>query len=630
MCEADGSPLVVEAEVAPPATTARSRSPLGEQRLGRYRLIRIIGEGGMARIYLAEEETRGRLCAIKRLHATHFSDRVTVGRFLREARAVAGIDHPNLVATYDVIDQPDEICLVMEYLDGCDLAEVLEEEGPLDPLRAAAYCAQACDGLEAVHTRGIIHRDLKPENLFLAYEPNGEERIKLLDFGVARLLEELPRDLRTKTGQTVGTPMYMSPEQATASEDLDGRSDIYMLGVVLFELLTGTRPFCGAGYGEVMLKHVNDPPPRPTSRRRSIPPWLEDIVMRCLEKDPDARYQSAAKLASALRGHGTGRELPAAERVAAGGEERHRRSDASLEAKTARAPVFPVADEPAVGDLLGGYQLEDMAGEGAMGRVFRARRLSDGRTVALKLLRRKYAARAEAIGRFFAEARAITVIRHPHIVEILDCFDGGPKMPSYFVMEWLTGMSLAAYLARRGALGGRETARIGSQVASALAVVHEEGFVHRDIKPDNIFLVDPERLAQVKLLDFGVAVLEGTGEGGVVGSPTYFSPECAAGHLVDVRSDIYSLGVVLYELLAGCPPFMGNSLAECAMKHMTARPPPLGEATAALVPQRLAHVIHRCLAKDPAARIQSMKSLERELADIESKGDRRLRWWWPW
>jgi serine/threonine-protein kinase len=155
-----------------------------------------------------------------------------------------------------------------------------------------------------VHARGIVHRDLKPDNLFLAREANGRERVKILDFGVARLAEGHARSLKTKSGQTVGTPNYMSPEQATASM-LDHRSDLYMMGVVLFELVTGVVPFQGKGYGDVMLMHVHDPPPRLRDLRPEAPQWLDQVVQRCLEKDAQTRYSNARELALALRQEAT-------------------------------------------------------------------------------------------------------------------------------------------------------------------------------------------------------------------------------------------------------------------------------------------------------------------------------------
>jgi serine/threonine-protein kinase len=318
VCAVDNTPLVDEERFAaaqsgphsmsakvplPPPTPPPSPSTGRTEKLGPYRLIKLLGEGGMARIYLAEHEKIGRICAIKRLHADHFEDRITVARFLAEARAVSDITHPNLVAVYDVVEEPNEIYIVMEYLDGHDVAQVLRDERRLTPPRAAEIAAQACDGLAAVHEKNIIHRDLKPENIFLMKD-GSRERVKLLDFGVARLTIDRPKELQTRSGLTVGTPTYMSPEQATASE-IDCRSDLYAIGVLLYEMLAGAPPFTGAGYGDVMLMHVNDPPTPISAHRSDVPPWLELVVMKCLEKEPEARFQTAMELATALRAGAT-------------------------------------------------------------------------------------------------------------------------------------------------------------------------------------------------------------------------------------------------------------------------------------------------------------------------------------
>jgi serine/threonine-protein kinase len=287
--------------------------------------------------------------------------------------------------------------------------------------------------------------------------------------------------------------------------------------------------------------------------------------------------------------------------------------------------------EPRVGDMLGAYRLETIAGEGGMGRVFRAVHTKLNKRVAVKVLRRRYASRPEAIQRFFQEARAVNVIRHPNIVEITDFVEGPSGGDSYYIMEWLEGSTLAQRLARDHMLPIPTVVTIGRQLASALAAVHQAGFVHRDLKPDNVFLIELDGRLVAKILDFGVAVLQGPTDGAVAGTPAYLSPECAAGRAIDGRSDVYSLGVMLYELLAGAPPFQAGSFSEYVMKHMTARPRSLHEASSVPVPQPLVDVIARCLEKAPEARFQTMAEMEDALAalgvDEDTAAPRYLRGW---
>ncbi|HEX2572099.1 MAG TPA: serine/threonine-protein kinase [Polyangia bacterium] len=285
-----------------------------------------------------------------------------------------------------------------------------------------------------------------------------------------------------------------------------------------------------------------------------------------------------------------------------------------------------------MGETLGVYHLEALAGEGGMGRVFRAVHEKLGRTVALKVLRRKYASRPEAVSRFLEEARAASRIRHPHLVEVTDFVSGEPDGDSYYIMEWLDGIDLAALLRRRGTIPADVVISFGRQLASVLAALHQAGIVHRDIKPENIFVIEVDGDYYLKLLDLGVALPTG-GEtlSAVAGTPAYFSPEAAAGGAVDARADIYSLGVVLYELLTGAPPFLGDTLAEYAMKHMTEKPRPVTEAAHGPVPHLLAQVIDRCLEKDPDRRFQSMAELADVFEALEQEGPgkprrKRRRW----
>jgi serine/threonine-protein kinase len=259
---------------------------------GRYRIQRRIGSGGMADVYCAEDSQLGRQVAIKLLHRRFARDREFVERFRREASAAAGLQHPNVVSVYDRGEYDGTYYIAMEYLPGKTLKEVIREEAPLDQLRAIDYAIQILEAAAFAHRRGIIHRDFKPHNVMVG--PDG--RLKVTDFGIARAgASEM-----TETGSIMGTAQYLSPEQAQGQR-VGAQSDLYSIGVILYEMLTGRVPFAGDSAVSIALKHVGEQPPRMTEFRRDIHPRLEQAVGRALLKEPAQRYASADEFAGALK-----------------------------------------------------------------------------------------------------------------------------------------------------------------------------------------------------------------------------------------------------------------------------------------------------------------------------------------
>jgi len=314
----------------------------------------------------------------------------------------------------------------------------------------------------------------------------------------------------------------------------------------------------------------------------------------------------------------------------------------TLGAPTDGAPVPPGAASFDVGTALGQYQLLQLLGEGGMGRVFLAEHSKLGRRVAIKLLRPEFAYQPEAVQRFFGEARVVNRINHEHIVEIVDFVDG-EGAEKYYVMELLRGQSLRELLDQRGALPLARTLHIAAQICETLAAVHSANVVHRDLKPDNVFLV--ERAGQVdfvKLLDFGVAKLldtssptgtkrsNQTAAGGLLGTPEYMAPEQLSGKPVDARTDIYALGVMLFELLAGRKPFEAESFGEIVVKHLTEAPPHPNAVMKTPLPAAIDAVIFQCLQKAPADRPQSMGQLRQALAGDATAAAARPKTKAPW
>jgi eukaryotic-like serine/threonine-protein kinase len=264
---------------------------------GRYRVIRKLGTGGMANVYLAEDQELGRRVAIKMLDDRHSQDEQFVERFRREAKNVAGLSHPNIVSIYDRGQAEGTYYIAMEYLEGRTLKELLVQRGPTPLAVAIDYARQILAALGFAHRNGIVHRDIKPHNVVVA--PDG--RLKVTDFGIARS----GTSQMTETGSIIGTAQYLSPEQAKGAP-VTPASDIYSVGIVLYEMLTGSVPFTGDTPLEIAMKHLSAIPEPPSEHRAEVPHELDSIVLRALAKDPAERYQSAeqmdADLARAARG----------------------------------------------------------------------------------------------------------------------------------------------------------------------------------------------------------------------------------------------------------------------------------------------------------------------------------------
>ncbi len=255
----------------------------------------MLGRGAMGTIYLAHDPVIDRKVAIKLIRADLLEGEEHadyIARFQREARIAARCAHPNIVAVYDFAVHEGNPFLAMEYVEGANLSQVLKEKGRLPPASAVAVMGQVLDALTCAHGFGIVHRDVKPANILM---PQGE-RVKVTDFGISRI----DTAGLTQTGAVIGTPSYMSPEQCRG-DPVDGRSDLFSAGVVLYEALSGAKPFPGRNMTEIVLKVISEPPPDIRVLRGDLPAWLVGVVERALAKRPDDRFASAQEMAAALR-----------------------------------------------------------------------------------------------------------------------------------------------------------------------------------------------------------------------------------------------------------------------------------------------------------------------------------------
>ncbi len=283
-------------------TMSRLRREVAEARqIGQYRLRRRLGAGGMGEVYLAEHQLLKRPCAVKLIRAGDSTDPRAQERFEREVRLTATLSHPNTVEIYDYGRAEDgTYYYVMEYLPGLSLAELVERYGPLPPERATYLLRQVCAALAEAHAAGLLHRDLKPSNIIAARRGGMDDVAKLLDFGLVRPAATGRAAHVSADGQILGTPLFMSPEQASSTQEVDERSDIYSLGAVAYYLLTGRPPFEGEDGLAVLIAHARDPVIPPSRLRPDIPEDLEQVVLRCLAKDPAGRFADARSLERAL------------------------------------------------------------------------------------------------------------------------------------------------------------------------------------------------------------------------------------------------------------------------------------------------------------------------------------------
>jgi serine/threonine protein kinase len=609
---------------------------LGSVLGGRYRLERLLGAGGMGAVYEAVDPQGGRF-AVKLLLGMSEGRRETA-RFAREARITSTLSHPNITNVLDsgVDAASGAPYLVMELLSGQDLDARLRSGGPLAPSVAVRILLRACAGIEAAHVAGIIHRDLKPSNIFLHDAGGGEVVVKVCDFGLAKQL--FTEDSVTQSGTILGSPSYMSPEQLRNTKGIDGRTDVWSLGMTLYEMLAGAPAFDHAQSltALMILLTTQDVPP---IQDRS--PWVSEalamVTHGALLRDLDARCPNVGALIDALRPLSGGSErlvlsmfgLPALERErAVAPRARLPRAWASVEAHAPSLPPPSHRDSATVrllGHTLGGrYPLLGVLGHGGMGAVYETRG-SAGEPLAIKVIRGDGAEdggrrKSGALERFVREARAVMSITSEHVVKVVDADTDPAQHVPFIVMERLVGQDLAELLRTVGPLEPAPLARIFTEACRGLAAAHALGVVHRDIKPANLFLHElPSGVIVTKICDFGVAkrVLAGdadetaidlTSTGGFLGSPLYFSPEQAQNAKnVDLRSDIWSLAISMYEAISGRRPWEGaTTVGEIILAVCTEDVPPLLSA-APWIPAELAAVIHRGLRRNAAERYASME-----------------------
>lgn len=585
---------------------------------GRYQVVRLLKAGGMGAVYEVHDRETGRRRALKTMLRSLATDTEMRLRFRLEATVAARIESEHIVDVFDagVDDASGQPFLVMELLRGESLAAALSRRGRLRPEETVTFLHQASLALDRTHSAGIVHRDLKPENLFLTLRDDSTPRVKLLDFGIAKIVAETTH---ASTTRSLGTPLYMSPEQIRGDGNIGPRADVYSLGQLAFTMLVG-RPYWepesqqgGGAYG--LLLKVMEGAAEPATARAArsgvdLPGALDAWYRRATALHPSDRFDRASELVEEL-------------------------ADALLIPRP--SPGFLGAGPPAApavgGEMVarptidGKYQILKELGEGGMGTVYEALHLGTGRRVAVKVIRPDALTGGEAVARFQREARASGAVDSPNVVQVFDIGSDGGR--PYIVMELLSGEDLAHLIARAGMVAPDLALRIAAQACLGLGRAHTAGIIHRDIKSANIFLTKQGDNVVVKILDFGIAKVRSdalgplldsgglTQAGAILGSPSYMSPEqVKGGKSLDARSDVWSLGVVLHEALSGTTPHAHIDTMGALIVAICSEVPATVQHRAPWVSRDVAAIVERALALDPSRRFQSAEEMHAAIAKL--------------
>jgi serine/threonine protein kinase/Tol biopolymer transport system component len=603
-----------------------------------YEIVELLCRQETGDLYKARDLRDGRDGQVVALEVFPPQPAQATERLREEAGIAAGLDHPHISPALAVGQTPDGGVFVARFLEDGETLRSRIERGALAPEHAVGLASQIAAALGRAHEKGVVHRDLRPANVLLT----GDGQVRVSGFGVSWLLP-------TNGSCPASVAAYRSPEQLRGTA-ADARTDIWSLGVLLYQMVTGRHPFRGVDHTGLVAAILEREPEPMATINPGLPAELDEIVGQALSKDPEGRPARIDDFLVSLRGilasgltevDSTVVQVPGLRPARPAGEEETEAeagSHPSLPSRSSRPASAPRRRETAEVDLSAGasiaqYRILGLLGGGSMGTVFRAEDTRLRRTVALKFLSTEIGGDPLAKARFFQEAQAASALDHPNICtihEVGETEDGH----LYLAMASYDGQTVRARIAR-GPLPVAEALDIARQTALGLAKAHRSGIVHRDIKPANLVVtVD----GVVKILDFGVAKLRGAGAvnvaGSFLGTPAYMSPEQARGEEVDPRADVWSLGVVLYEMLSGARPFKGgDDLATVLRSLLEDHPEPLSRLRPEVTPE-IERIVARMLSRSTDERYPSaaevvadLNALQGTLSAAPAASRRRA---WPW
>jgi serine/threonine-protein kinase len=550
----------------------------------RYEILDALGSGGMGHVYRARRTRLGDDVAIKVMQATPNTPAEARERFLRESRACAQLRHPNIVGLLDFgFDTGNQPYMVMELLSGPSLKEEIDLEAPMAPARVAAILAAVGSALQLAHDRGITHRDLKPANIVAHRFDTGERVYKVIDFGIAAI-KATDQTRLTDPEFFLGTLNYAAPEQMRG-EEVTPATDIYALGVIAYEMLTGARPFDAGNQATLITQALTTSPISPAARQQSLPPGLDQAVMRALDKNAEGRWSSVTEFVNAIQ------------------------------AAVGDAPADAAAEE---GGLLARYELGSMLGRGRLGSlIYRGTHRALGTPVAIRVLKRAEQPNWDAVrARFLLEARTLQV-SHPSLLQVRDF--GEDERNVYLVTDYIEGQSLRQAMAAAGPMPWPRVANLLQQALDAVSALHRRGGFICGVNPDMIRLdggagsSDPaiERIvissAGIRSVQDVLATMreqELRGQEASEAELPYVAPEVLMGAAPNARADVFTIGVLAYQMVTGVLPFKAASLPELMGQMLQSKPAP-----PETVPPAIAAAIVKAIDGVPAQRFDSAAAM---------------------
>ncbi|PWT88905.1 MAG: hypothetical protein C5B54_09840 [Acidobacteria bacterium] len=581
------------------------QDPLVGKKIREYEILEVIGQGGMGAVYRARHIYLEQERALKVIRSDRSANKEFVERFIREAKLLTRLRHPNLVVMHEFGSfEENSFFMVLELLQGETVLERIQRLKKIPYSDALRIVREAALGLQAAHAKGIVHRDISPDNLVVVKDESGDEVTKVIDFGIAKPLDST----NTLTSDLfVGKLEYSSPEQCgmlDSDEHLDGRSDMYSLGITFYHMLTGELPFRAQTAQALMVKHATENPKPPSTKTVELPPTLDTVVLRMLAKKRSDRYLTMEHFIRDLDQIQTAR----------------RNSDEQATIETSDETF-----EMRIGSLFAKrYMILSKLGEGGMGAVYKATDQILNVPMALKVLSSRVAHNPTAVERFKREVILARKVAHRNTCRIYDI--GESDGIHYVSMEYIEGKTLSHLMAEKGRLDPQLGISIMSQVLEGLEEAHHAGIIHRDLKPQNIMVNDRNH---AWIMDFGISISNEvsrvTQTGVVVGTVYYMAPEQLDGKEIDARADIYSIGVILYQMFTEKLPFQGTTSKEFnPMQQMLAQLHSTATRPSEIIPNfppELEKIILRALEKNPDKRFQTANEVKQALHRIANTAE---------